>query len=378
MSSPTLRWFFDPETGKWYASYQLPNSTLRIFYEATGKQLDAIFGANMRPTDYTNRTFANLTNRQTFSGGIGEVQVGGSFESHVKRVIALALDDGELPDWAKQDAAVEGLLYVMVTEDKSAEWFIEKAAKLDSFKARFPHLQKLIGQGLSTTEAVSSFLEFEAGVKKTFAQYGRKPDAVDPNLIGKMLVRGHSLDDVNFVFSGFETLRQNKGAFQAFNQVLAARGLDPLGKRDQLDFLAGRSPVAMYRIWEEASFNRAAQDAGLDIGVRAAMRLARRTEGMSTYDQALEGLQNAASSILRYRADLALERYDLDQDDLIDISLGLAPRSGRSQADVGRNMERALAAGRAGVDGPRATRFRRFSDEGVPEGVSTTRSRTRS
>jgi hypothetical protein len=180
------------------------------------------------------------------------------------------------------------------------------------------------------------------------------------------------------VFNSFETIRTNRGAFDAFNAVLEARCMKRLGKKDQLQFLAGNAPREIYKIWEEASFTRAAKDAGLNIGVSEAMHLARRTEGFTPYDAALEGLQTAASAILRHRTDIDIGRYGIEQDDLIDLSLGLTPRSGRTQGEVGRNIERALQAARAGVEGPRAQRFRRFSEEGVPEGVSTTRSRTAS
>ena len=376
MSSPNMRWFFDKDTGKWFVSYKLPNSNRRIFYEATGSQLDGIFGDSNRPSDVTLRKFGTLTNQQTFAGDISEVNGTGTFEALVKKVITLALDEGRLPSWAQGDDAVTDLLYIAVAESKSDEWLIGQISKLDSFKARFPGLKKIESLGLNTVEAVGAFIEFESGVKQIFAQRGRSPSGVTPELVGSMLAKGHSLQDVKFVFDGFAEIKKNKQAFDAFNQVLAARGEQPLGKKDQLDFLAGNSQAKLYRIWEEASFNRAAQDAGLDIGVKQAMRLARRTEGVSTYDQALEGLQNAAGNLLRFRGDIEFNRYDIEQDDLIDLSLGLTPRSGRSQTEVGRNIERALAASRAGVDGPRANRFRSFTSEGVPQGVSTTRSRT--
>jgi hypothetical protein len=377
MRSPTMEWFFDPAAGRWYVSYQLPNSDRRIFYEASADQMDAIFGEGQRPVDFRRRSFEQVSKRQTFAGDISEVEGTGRFEREVKDVIALALDEGRLPDWARGDKQVHDLLYIAVAEEKSDEWLVEQISKLDSFKARFPGINKLKQTGLTTIESVGAFLEFETGVKKLLTRQGRNPKSLDPSLVGRMLAKGHSLEDVQFVFDGFENMRKNKPALDAFNEVLAARGMDPLKPKDQLEFLAGKAPSKLYDIWEEASFNRAAQQAGLDISVKDAMKLARRTYGNSTYDQALEGLSTAAQNILRFRSDIDLNRYNIDAEDLIDLSLGLAPRSGRSQAEVGRNVERALAAARAGLDGPRANRFRRFSDEGVPEGVSTSRARTR-
>lgn len=378
LKSPSMRWFFDPNTGKWYVSYQLPNSDMTVFYEATGDQLDAIFGKNQRPSDYTTTKFDKLTNRFIFAGDISEVEGTGSFNQEVKKVIALATDEGKLPSWAENDPEIYAILYVAVTEGKSEDWMIKQISKTDSFGKRFPGIQKLEAQGLTLTEAITGFLEFETGVKQLFNRRGLPPSAVTPDMIGSWLAKGHSLTDVQFVYDAFDTLQQNKGAMQAFNQVLKARGMEPLDKKGQIDFLAGTASQNLYKIWEEASFNRAAKEAGLDIGTRDAMKLARRTEGFTGYDAALEGLTQAASSILRFRTELDLNLYDIDQEDLIDLSLGLAPSSGKSQAELARNIERALNAARAGQDGPRANRFRQFSDQGVPQGVSTQRARTAS
>lgn len=379
LTSANQNWYFDRNTGLWYASYKLPNSEKRVVFEATGSQMDAIFGEGQRPTNYQQASFDGIVRAEktVFAGDIMEMSGTGSFESEVNRVTNLAMDEGRLPQWAMDDDAVMDLVYIAHTEDKSDDWLINQLSGLDSFKQRFPGLESYTSLGLTVEESVGAFLELESGVKQELVRQGRNPDNVDPALIGDLIKQGHSLTDVKFVFESYERFNANAGALAAFNEVLAERGLAPLGPEDQLAFLEGSAPADLYNIWEEASFNQAAIDAGLDIGVQDAISLAKATTGQTTYDEAYANLNKAASSILRYRGDLDASRYGLDQEDLIDLSLGIAPRSGRSAAEISQGMERALSAARAGIDGPRANRFRQFTGEGVPQAVSTERSRAK-
>lgn len=366
-----MEWFFDPDSGKWYVRYGLPNSNMSAVYEATGSQLDAIFGDGQRPAHATDASFSDIVGADgvVFAGDISEVEGTGSYEDEVARVTALGLDEGRLPLWAQGDPQVMDIIYLAEAEQKSDEWVLSQLSKLDSFKARFPGIDQIMATGTVTLgEAVGGFLEFEEGVNAIRKRYDLAPASVER--LGQLLNEGYSLTDVDFIHEAFDTMSKNAGAFAAFNEVLAARGLDPLGINGQLAFLAGTAPAELYDIWEEASFARAAEEAGLDIGVEGAMDLARRTDGHSSFGQALEGLSAAARNLLAFRADIELGRYDLDEQDLIDLSLGLAPSSGKTQAQVARNVQRALAASRAGVEGPRANMFRRFTDRGTPQAVS--------
>ena len=370
LTSKDMRWYFDTSSGKWYVSYKLPGSERHLFFEATGSQLDAIFGEGQRPAGYESiETLSDLTDREGFSfgGDITEVHGEGTFEADVEKVIALALDEGTLPEWAGNDPAVHDLLYIATTEGKSQEWLIEELSKLPSFKARFPNLDAIKATGLTTTEAVEGFLELEQGVKALVVRDGGDPTTVNPDTIGDLVAKGHSLTDVQHVFETFDIMEKNQGALDAFNEVLAARGIPPLDEEGMFEFMAGRAPKELYDIWEETSLNRAAKDAGLDIDVSGAIDLARRTEGLTSYGSALEGLSEAASNILRFRGEIGLEQFGLNQEDLVDLSLGLPPSSGMSQADIARNMERAFASAQAKRTRARVNPFKRFTTEGTPQ-----------
>ena len=380
LTSKDMQWHFDGTTGKWMVSYKLPNSDRRVFFEATGSEMDAIFGEGQRPLDYETISFSDLAQQEgvTFAGPIGEIEGEGTFESEVEATIARALDEGILPDWAKGDGAVTDLLYIAASEDKSKDWLIEQLAKLPSFKERFPGIEAFENVGLTVVEGVTAFLELETGVKEMVMRDGGDPDSVTPAIIGGLVAQGHSLNDVSFVFGAFDKMEKNAGALAAFNEVLVAKGMDPLDADGQFDFMAGLAPKELYDIWEGASLHRAAIDAGLSIGVQGAISLAAATEGLTSYDAALEGLNMAASNLLQFRNQLALDQYGLNEQDLIDLSLGLAPSSGASQADIARNIDKAIRSATANSQAQRANPFVRFTEEGVPQQASQSRQRQES
>lgn len=378
LTSRDMRWYFDPTTGKWMVSYKLPNSDRHVFFEATGSQLDAIFGEGQRPAGYEEISFNDLAQREgyTFSGDIAEVEGRGTFEGEMNAVIARALDEGRLPSWAQGDPAVMDIIYIAQAEDKSTEWTIEQIAKLDSFKARFPNIDTMTNLGLNIVDAVTGFLEFETGLKQLVLRDGGSPDSVTPDQVGSLLAQGHSLEDAQFVYGVFDSMENNAGALAAFNEVLQARGQQPLDEEGMYEFMAGNAPAEMYDIWEEASLHRAAIDAGLgQLGVSGAVSLARRTEGLTSYEAAYEGLQEAASNLLAFRQELALDQYGLDEQDLIDMSLGLAPSSGRSQAELSRNMQRAFLSAKANRERARVNPFTGFKADGTPQQQSLARTR---
>jgi hypothetical protein len=377
LTSQNMQWSFDRETGKWSVAYKLPNSNRFVFYQATGSQMDAIFGDGQRPTNYSTTTFSELAEKDgyTYGGSISEIEGKGSFEAEVKDTVSRALDEGHLPPWAANDPKIMDLLYIKVAEDKSADWLIDQIAKLDSFKARFPGIEAFTSLGLTNTEAVGSFIAYEGGVKKLTRAQGGDAESVTPDLVGSLITKGHSLDDVTKAFDMADTLSKNTGAFDAFNDILEARGMAPLDTNMQLDFLEGVAPKELYEIWEETSLLRSANEAGLGLTTAQAVTLAARTEGTTSYEAASEALAMASQNILRFRSELELERYGLTHEDLIDMSLGLPPSSGMTQAEVARSIEKVVGSARANRDRLRANPFKSFDDQGVQQNASLGRAR---
>jgi hypothetical protein len=173
-------------------------------------------------------------------------------------------------------------------------------------------------------------------------------------------------------------MEKNAGALAAFNEILVARGQAPLGDDDMFEFMAGNAPKDLYDIWEETSLHRAATDAGFGIGVQGAIDLARRTEGLTSYEAAYEGLQDAAAKALLYRTEMDLGRYNINEQDLIDASLGLAPSSGVSASELTRNLQRAFLSAKATREAARVNPFTGFAADGTPAQQSLARSRVQS
>jgi len=86
------------------------------------------------------------------------------------------------------------------------------------------------------------------------------------------------------------------------------------------------------------------------------------------------GMQRAAALALRYRAQIDVKKYGLTADDLIDMSMGLKPRSGRSVAELEQIMQR-ISAEAEGFLRQQATPYIGFSEEGRPGAASLGASR---
>jgi hypothetical protein len=372
LSSPTLQWFRDPATGLYYASYSL-ESGRQLIFEATPEQMDAIFGTGVRPSSAVT-AFATLTQQEgvTFGGDITEVAMEGSFEAEVQRVVTLALDEGKLPSWMAGSAAAFDIVYIAQAEGKSVDWMIEQFEKLPEFKARFPGIQNFKDLNMNVTEAVGAFLEYEAGVKALARSYGIDEAQVTPELVGALAGKGYDLKTVELSFTTFRRMDQFAPALDAFNEILVAEGRQPLGSSEMFDFLSGNAPAELYDIYEAAAFREGAVQAGFGgtFGVDEAIKAALASPGFTSVEQAYQATQQIAQVALRFRNELDLGLYGLDIEDLIDMSLGLAPRSGVSQTEINENLQRAFEQARASRQNRLSRPFIGFTPSGRPQALS--------
>ena len=374
-----MKWYFDPDSRKWYVEYGLPNSDRTVFFEATFAEMDDLFGEGIRPTNFTRTTFAQLSAKEgsTFAGSIQEVKGSGLFHEEVERVIALAIDGGRLPDWAMDDPEIMDILYIAQAEEKSDAWILNQISKLKSFKERFPHLEELMDAGnLTLGEAIGSFLQYEAGVNAALKAAGLDFEAT-PDMVGDLLEAGHSLTVINSTVQGFARLKAYKPALEAFNAILIAQGLDPITSiEEMLDFVAGRSSQEVYDLWEASSLQEAAIGAGLGhlFSVQDAIDVAYATN--QTLASATAGMAKAAELLLRLRHEIDVSKFGLTSDELLDISLGMTPRSGRNSAEINTSINRAIASAQGSLR-KRATTAKSFGT-GTPEqtGLSGARQET--
>ncbi len=377
LTGKEVKWFFDRSTGKWYVSYGLPNSDRSVIFEASPEQMDSLFGEGRRPIDWESKTFNEiLQDNATFAGNISEMEGTGSFEGHVERVTALALDEGRLPEWAKADNAVMDLLFIAQAENKSDEWLLEQISELDSFKARFPDIKAFQAESnLTLGEAITGFLEMEAGVRTALKGAGFDADSVTPEIIGALLVGGHSLDIVNQTVAGFKRMKDFAPALEAFNAILESQGFDPITSLDDmLNFVSGQAGQDVYDIWEASSLQEAAISAGLGDLFSAEDAMASALSGNHTLQSATDAMQQAANLLLRLRHEVDTEKFGLTTEELLDISLGQAPRSGRSSAEVNDSINRAVATAQASLK-KRSQAFTSFDNTGVPQASSLGRAR---
>src|SRR5690606_8816012 len=105
------------------------------------------------------------------------------------------------------------------------------------------------------------------------------------------------------------------------------------------------------------------------LSAQEAIELAQSTAGIQTQESIAEGMRDAAALALRYRAQIDVTKYGLTADDIIDMSMGIAPRSGKSQAELTQIMQR-ISAEAEGLLREQATPYVGFTSEGRPQAAS--------
>jgi peptidoglycan hydrolase-like protein with peptidoglycan-binding domain len=371
-----MNWYFDENSGNWYVGYGLPNSNRETIFEASPGQMDALFGDGFRPDSFQRISQTALLNREetTFAGNIAEVEGEGSIEDEITRITAIALDGGALPSWMEESGEALDIIYIAQAEGKSNAWVLDQLAKTEPFQTRFPQINEFQSQGnLTLVQAVNGFLEMEAGMRSALQSVGEDIEGVTPEIVGATLAAGHSLTTVQMASRTMKRMNDNMDALNAFNQILVAEGRPPLSTMEEMfSFVNGQSETDLYNLWEASSVQELANAVGLGgvFGADDAINLALRTPGSTVAPQVEQGLRSAGEMLLRLRHEINAEEFGLTQDDILDMSLGQAPTSGASQAEVQERMNQALLSARAQVQSQRARPFTGFSPSGTPSAQS--------
>ncbi len=375
-----MTWYLDRSTGKWYVRYGLPNSDKGIVFEADPDQMESLFGPGGQPPGFTETTLDELIVQKdnVFGGPVAEMEGSGSFEDEIARVIALALDEGILPDWASDDQEVMNLVYIAQAEQKGPEWLVDQIAGTEAFKARFVGIEKLKADGnLTWTEAVGGYLEYEAGVASAIESIGLDAALATPEVIGALMEKGHALSTVQKATTIFKRMQEYAPSLAAFNSILAENEMDPITDlQGMYDFVSGNAPAQVYDVWEASSMVEAAAAAGLGdlFTSEDAMQFALESEGNVGLESASGMFQSLAQTLLRFRGEIIMGEFDLNQEDVLDMALGKPPRSGQSVAELQANMNRAISRAQANLR-TRGGLFRAFDEQGRPgaSGLSSLR-----
>ena len=375
MTSKERKYFFDNASGNWYISYGLPGSNRTLLFEASPDQMDAIYGQGKRPTNYqTVNGIDNVLGKSgvTFGGNITQMAGTGTFENHFKQQLTFAMDDGKLPSWMEGNAKAMDILYIAQVENKNDDWVVNQLSTLPEFKARFPGVTAYAEQyNMSLPQAIDNFLSFESTVKSFERRKPNgNPDSVTPAMVNAFINKGYTVDDVARAYKVERRLENNTEALTAFNQVLVANGQNPLSGVDLIKFVTGEAPDEIYEIYEAASFTEAANanDLGQYFTAEDALDAAAFTEGERTLDSVRQGAVAAAQTILRFRHELDIGAYGLEHEDLVDLSLGLDPRSGVGIAEITDSLERAASSANATRNQFQARPFTTFTGDGRMQG----------
>ena len=333
---------------KWWISYTLPGG-VSVFYEALTDQLFGLFGAEGHPQSFGQMTQADFDagareRRMYFMGNVAEVEspTGESMQSAYERAIASGLGTGIVPEELRGDTEIQSLVFVAQQEGWSQDRLYEAIAQTGTFMTRFPEIGVFRKQGMSVAQSVAAYQEYENLVNQLNMQYEGRPATRDE--INALLRGQKSAQAITQAYAVFERFEENQAALTAFNEILVARGMQPLNENSMFAFLAGEAEDELYEIYAESSILEAGYAAGLGkyLSVGDTQAIVSFLGVDVPFERAYEGMTQAARLILQFRQDINLG--ELDPDDLIDLSLGVAPRSGRSQAQIAQLMERSLLA----------------------------------
>lgn len=369
-----MEWYFDPSTGNYYVSYGLPGTAGAMVFEATDVEMDQLFGEGIRP-DAEETSFQELIGQEDvyFGQSIVEMAGEGSFEEEYWRQVTIGLEGGSLPYWAEDSDEIMALVFVAESEQHSDEWLLEQITRTESFARRFPGFEQFRTESkLSPAEAVTGYLEYEAGVTSALKQIGYGDGAITPDTIGALLTKGYAIETVTASVQRWKRMQDFAPAMEAFNRILVSKGYEPIETlQDQFDFVSGVAPAEIYNLWEASSVSEAAAAAGLGDAFTAedALRYAARTEGHTSLEDATAAFQDAAKMLLRLRTEIDYGQFGLDQEDIINLSLGVPPASGTSAAELTENINRAILSAQGSLKA-KVNPFTGFSQSGVAQSQS--------
>ena len=188
---------------------------------------------------------------------------------------------------------------------------------------------------------------------------------------------GHALSTIQTATTRFKRMQEYAPALSAFNAVLEENDMDPITDLQSMyDFVAGEAPSQVYDLWEASSLTEAAAAAGLGdlFGAEEAIQFALESEGNVGLESASATFQSLAQTLLRFRGEIIMGEFDINQEDVLDMALGQAPRSGQSVAQLQANMSRAISRAQANLRG-RGGLFKSFDEQGRPgaSGLSSLR-----
>jgi hypothetical protein len=312
----------------YYLEYQAYGVTLR--YEI-GNRADLIdrfpgggemFG-NVRtfPQTYDDKNFDGL-----YMGSAEELygtseSLGARLERGLRE---LGIED--LPAWMKADRQVMTILLEGSKEGWSPGRILTSMSGTQAFKNRFPYLDKIqeqLGGTGTLDDAVTEWLRIETKIRDDLRKY-RGPDTdLSSEYIAGIIGSGWTETEVSRVLEGEFRMKQNPGAFENLNEILAYQGMDPVDPAQFLDIISGRAPAETIGTINDAIRMTALEQQGIDIAPSLAAALGEDGElDLIPADELAVYATEAAQNLLRNRMDLAGERYGLSRDDVVKAAFG--------------------------------------------------------
>lgn len=231
--------------------------------------------------------------------------------------------------------------------------------KSKAFKKRFPGIFK--GDG-TLRISPAEYIQREERYASVAAEHGFNLKRGD---VGALVSRDVDPEEFGVRARGIQLARQNPGLVDFLNKQIkqvnrrrrAAAGPDgdfvriPLIKdrRDIVDFFTGRADKTLYKVYEGALFQQAADEAGLDLSGKRGRKLANATAGVLDPEAIQQGFAEIAAKLRL--GDIDLKVAGISQRDLEVLEFG-----GPGQAAIAEKARGILAGVQNVLQGPESRR----------------------
>ena len=315
-------------------------------------RLNELFGGVDSFDSVTTQTQAQFDQSDVLVVGAVDEIVGSteSLQAQAERDLrALGLENP--PQWLQNDRAAMLTFITGTNEGWSAERTWGALSGFDSFKNRFQGLDVVMAQlgSTSITEGTDAFLGREDQIR-TLILANRGPSAdISQQYITSLIGAGWQPDEVGQLLGLEQRVKNNPGAIDNINEILAFQGIEPLSADDFVSFLQDQdalsldpshTPGEVFEGINDALRFQALITEGIEISTELATELGTGVStGIASEEQFSGQAQLAAGFIARNNLELDFDKLGLTREDIVSASFGESPEGGKTVSEVNQILE---------------------------------------
>ena len=234
----------------------------------------------------------------------------------------------DIPGWMRNDPATLAVLFQGVNEGWSEGRILNTMRQTEGFKQRFPWIDTIEEQigGGNLQDVIDVGVQAEQDIRQAIRRY-RGPDADTSNeYIAQVIEQGWTPGEAAEVLEGEFRLRTQPEALNNLNEILAFKGIEPVGEDVFLELVTGRAAPDVVETVNDALRSAALEAEGIDLAPSLADALG-DGQSLDLLDSATlaPGAQEAARNIFRVGLEVDAEKFGIDRRSIISAAFGEGP-----------------------------------------------------